>query len=272
MYLPGQEPLPTGMTEDDRKELQEVAKYQRYTMQAMESCVAKAAISGVIGFGLGAFISLMSASFAIDDPLRQTMLDKAAAERARAETEAKGKGGNVASTQGAKAVATASTTKPATTAPTLTGAEGKQGLSFSGRLISKLPGGSKYIQNLPAPPPMLPENSMQSTKAYFVQTGKNMYSSGRGFGKVGALYSGIECCIESFRARNDMANPVLAGLISGGILARNAGPQAIIGGALAFGGFSAVIDLLYVPLHTLLMPACVARRQTKTRKKHHDHI
>lgn len=33
-------------------------------------------------------------------------------------------------------------------------------------------------------------------KYIFRELGKNMWSSGKGFGKVGALYSGIECCIE----------------------------------------------------------------------------
>ncbi len=30
----------------------------------------------------------------------------------------------------------------------------------------------------------------------FKEMGRNMWSSGKGFAKVGALYSGIECCIE----------------------------------------------------------------------------
>lgn len=38
--------------------------------------------------------------------------------------------------------------------------------------------------------------TMQQTKVYFKETGRNMYRSAKGFGKVGALYSGIECCIE----------------------------------------------------------------------------
>lgn len=33
-------------------------------------------------------------------------------------------------------------------------------------------------------------------KFIFKEMGRNMWSSGKGFGKVGALYSGIECCIE----------------------------------------------------------------------------
>lgn len=36
----------------------------------------------------------------------------------------------------------------------------------------------------------------QQTKEFFKETGRGMYRSGKGFGKVGAIYAGIECCIE----------------------------------------------------------------------------
>ena len=40
-----------------------------------------------------------------------------------------------------------------------------------------------------------------------------------------------------------MVNPVMAGFLAGGILARNSGPQAIVGGGVAFAAFSGAIDL-----------------------------
>ena len=43
-------------------------------------------------------------------------------------------------------------------------------------------------------PPKL--TTAQQTKMFFKDTGRNMYKTGKGFGKVGALYSGIECCVE----------------------------------------------------------------------------
>lgn len=46
-----------------------------------------------------------------------------------------------------------------------------------------------------------------------------------------------------YRAKNDMVNPVAAGFLSGGILARSQGPRAFLGGAFAFAAFSAAIDL-----------------------------
>ena len=46
-----------------------------------------------------------------------------------------------------------------------------------------------------------------------------------------------------YRAKNDMVNPIAAGFVAGGVLARNAGPKAAFGGGVAFAAFSAVIDL-----------------------------
>lgn len=40
-----------------------------------------------------------------------------------------------------------------------------------------------------------------------------------------------------------MVNPVLAGFLAGGILARGSGPKAMVGGGMAFAAFSAAIDL-----------------------------
>jgi hypothetical protein len=38
------------------------------------------------------------------------------------------------------------------------------------------------------------------TAYVFKEMGRNMWSSGKGFAKVGAVYSGIECCIEGVSA------------------------------------------------------------------------
>lgn len=39
-------------------------------------------------------------------------------------------------------------------------------------------------------------NTTQKAGAVFKEMGKGMWSSGKGFGKVGALFAGIECVIE----------------------------------------------------------------------------
>jgi hypothetical protein len=131
IYLPGQEPLPPGYTEEDRAQLAQMKYWSSMTSHAMEFCPTKCALSGGAGFALGGFFSLFSSSFAIDDPLRRSNL-------AQAHALANEKG-------------------------------------------------------LPHPPEL---TTTQQTKQFFKDTGKGMYRSAKGFGKVGALYSGIECCIE----------------------------------------------------------------------------
>jgi len=59
---------------------------------------------------------------------------------------------------------------------------------------------------------------------------------------VGSIYAGTECVIESTRARKDIYNAVATGCITGGVLARNAGPQAVVFGCATFAAFSAAIE------------------------------
>ncbi|PQE08248.1 mitochondrial import inner membrane translocase subunit tim22 protein [Rutstroemia sp. NJR-2017a BVV2] len=72
--------------------------------------------------------------------------------------------------------------------------------------------------------------------------GSRSFSSAKNFGKVGAIFAGTECCIEGYRAKNDLTNGVLAGCITGGVLAAPAGPQAAAVGCAGFAAFSAAVD------------------------------
>ncbi|OBZ69990.1 Mitochondrial import inner membrane translocase subunit TIM22 [Grifola frondosa] len=182
IFPAGKEPLPPGITEEERDQILQAKKYQDYMTIGMESCVAKTVIAGGGGFAIGAFFSLMSASFAYEDPL----------------------------------------------------------------LRSQMQAGM---------------NTRQKASEIFKEMGRGMWRSGKGFGKVGALFAGIECVIESYRAKNDMVNPIAAGFVAGGVLARNAGPKAALGGGIAFAAFSAVIDLFlrretadYIPISLLDQP------------------
>lgn len=76
----------------------------------------------------------------------------------------------------------------------------------------------------------------------FRDMGTRSWSTAKSFGMVGALFSGIECGVEGFRAKNDAANGVVAGCATGAILARNGGPQAAAVGCAGFAAFSAAID------------------------------
>ncbi len=53
-----------------------------------------------------------------------------------------------------------------------------------------------YLQAQAAGLPEPKLSTSQATKEFFKDTGRNMYRSGKGFGKVGAMYAGIECCVE----------------------------------------------------------------------------
>ncbi|KAJ7582578.1 Tim17/Tim22/Tim23/Pmp24 family-domain-containing protein [Mycena floridula] len=163
----GKQPLPPGVTEEERPQYEQMKKWEGYTQMATESCAFKTVLAGGAGFGIGAFFSLMSASFAYEDPLL------------RAQTAAG-------------------------------------------------------------------QNTTQKASQIFKDMGKGMWTSGRSFGKVGALFAGIECVIESYRGKNDIYNSVGSGFLAGGILARNSGPKAAVGGGLAFAAFSAAIDLFFL--------------------------
>jgi import inner membrane translocase subunit TIM22 len=82
----------------------------------------------------------------------------------------------------------------------------------------------------------------QQIKAGLRDMYRSSLASGRNFAKVGAIFSGTECAIEGLRAKNDLYNGVAGGCLTGGILARNAGPQAVAVGCAGFAVFSAAID------------------------------
>lgn len=82
----------------------------------------------------------------------------------------------------------------------------------------------------------------EQLKRGFKDMGQRSLSSAKNFGKVGAIFAGTECCIEGYRAKNTLSNGVMAGCITGGVLAAPAGPQAAAVGCLGFAAFSAAID------------------------------
>lgn len=83
----------------------------------------------------------------------------------------------------------------------------------------------------------------QQIKIQFTDMGKRSYSSAKNFGYIGMIYSGVECVVESLRAKNDIYNSVTAGCITGGGLAYKSGPSSALIGCAGFAAFSAAIDL-----------------------------
>ncbi|MCJ1424494.1 Mitochondrial import inner membrane translocase subunit tim22 [Sticta canariensis] len=76
----------------------------------------------------------------------------------------------------------------------------------------------------------------------FKDMGVRSFSSAKNFAMVGAMFAGTECCIEGYRAKNDLKNGIAAGCITGGILGAKAGPQAAAIGCAGFAAFSAALD------------------------------
>jgi import inner membrane translocase subunit TIM22 len=82
----------------------------------------------------------------------------------------------------------------------------------------------------------------QQLRQGFKEMGRASWSSAKNFGYIGAMFAGTECVIEGYRGKNDLANGVAAGCLTGGFLAKAGGPQAAAVGCAGFAAFSAAID------------------------------
>ena len=85
----------------------------------------------------------------------------------------------------------------------------------------------------------------QQMKIQFSDMGRRTYSSAKNFGYLGLIYSGVECSIESLRAKHDIYNGVSAGCVTGAALAVKSGPQAAAFGCAGFAAFSTAIELYF---------------------------
>ncbi|CAI5758066.1 unnamed protein product [Candida verbasci] len=108
---------------------------------------------------------------------------------------------------------------------------------FMASMAYDTPIGSSPVQHISQLP------FKQQMKLQFADMGKRSYSSAKNFGYIGMVYSGVECTIESLRAKHDIYNGVSAGCITGAGLAYKAGPQASIIGCAGFAAFSLAIDM-----------------------------
>ena len=111
--------------------------------------------------------------------------------------------------------------------------------------VSTLSSSAATLPSLTSPSAAVPLTDLplrQQLKHGLRDMYRSSLSSGKNFAKVGAIFSGTECAIEGLRAKNDLYNGVAGGCLTGGILARNAGPQAVAVGCAGFAVFSAAID------------------------------
>lgn len=84
--------------------------------------------------------------------------------------------------------------------------------------------------------------SREKIREYFRETKTRSVSMAKSFGAVGALYSLFECTLEKVRAKKDVKGSLMAGCLSGAVLARKAGVGAMVFGCLSFSAFSGAID------------------------------
>ncbi|KZM28662.1 integral component of membrane [Ascochyta rabiei] len=214
---------------------------------SMESCIGKTVMAGVMGGGLGAMFGLFMASMRYDTPMGQPLPtanpSPVAAGAATttpastATTAAKPAGTPLANAVRAAATSTATSTS---TLPSAAATQAIGASSSSSAAAATAAPASVLSPTTTAPISDLPLK--QQLKHGLRDMYRSSISSGKNFAKVGAIFSGTECAIEGLRAKNDLYNGVAGGCITGGVLARNAGPQAVAVGCAGFAVFSAAID------------------------------
>ncbi|CAI6304715.1 unnamed protein product [Periconia digitata] len=226
--MPGMDPT-AGMSEQE-------AMMVKYMQASMESCAGKTVMAGVMGGGLGAMFGLFMSSMRYDTPMSQPLPVQTPATASTA-----------AAAQTAKTAATSATTPAGTSTVSTVASTVKAPTSAA--LSSSA--STTAAATAPLPPTLSPTASVPLTDLPLRQQLKvglrDMYqsskSSGKNFAKVGAIFSGTECAIEGLRAKNDIWNGVAGGCITGGVLARGAGPQAAAVGCAGFAAFSAAIEV-----------------------------
>ncbi|ORX92821.1 mitochondrial inner membrane translocase subunit Tim17/Tim22/Tim23/peroxisomal protein PMP24 [Clohesyomyces aquaticus] len=209
--LPGFGNPNAGMTEQE----QQMVKYMQ---MGMESCVGKTVMAGVMGGGLGALFGLFMASMRYDTPMSQPL----------PVPPLKGTTVTAKPTTAASATVSSSAVSSATATATLHPSPSIALPTAPGGTTASIP-----ITDLPL---------RQQLRLGLRDMYRSSLSSGRNFALVGSIFSGTECAIEGLRAKNDLWNGVAGGCITGGILARKAGPQAVAVGCVGFAAFSAAID------------------------------
>lgn len=87
-----------------------------------------------------------------------------------------------------------------------------------------------------------PDAKPQSAREVFREMKGTTLSYAKNFALIGALFSSVECCIESYRGKTDWKNGTYAGGVTGGLIGFRAGLKAGVIGAAGFAAFSTIID------------------------------
>ena len=87
----------------------------------------------------------------------------------------------------------------------------------------------------------------EQVRAGFKATGAKSMGWARSFGVLTAMFGGVECLIEKYRAKHDVWNPVASGCVVGATLSAKGGPAAACLGCAGFAGFSLIVDKIMGP-------------------------
>lgn len=71
---------------------------------------------------------------------------------------------------------------------------------------------------------------------------RRTWSSAKSFGLIASLFTGFECVVETYRARHDIQNTLVAGCLTGGTLGAKSGPKSALLGCAGFAAFSAAVE------------------------------
>ncbi|GAB0094766.1 Mitochondrial import inner membrane translocase subunit TIM22 [Sergentomyia squamirostris] len=82
----------------------------------------------------------------------------------------------------------------------------------------------------------------QSAREIFREMRTTTHGYAKNFALIGAVFSAVECTIESSRGKSDWRNGTYAGAVTGGLIGVRAGIKAGVIGAAGFAAFSTVID------------------------------
>lgn len=115
---------------------------------------------------------------------------------------------------------------------------GALGLFLSG-MASTGPEASLLSANAASP-------TQLGVRAQAKQIAKDMlgrtWSSAKSFGLIAALFTGFECAVETYRAKHDIQNTLVAGCLTGGVLGAKSGPKSAMLGCVGFAAFSAAVE------------------------------
>lgn len=113
---------------------------------------------------------------------------------------------------------------------------GALGLFLSGMASTGPEASLLHANNQPSPPL---GNQM---KMILREMGSRTWSSAKNFALIAALFTGFECAMESYRARHDLTNTLVAGCMTGGVLGAKGGPKSALFGCAGFAAFSVAIE------------------------------